>query len=123
MIIDRCRDIDEFKTLYNSIDNSNLPEPDKILALKDYCFCFYEKNKLVGVIYLEGKDGKIYLSGFSKRHNLPNILNGLSYICDYFKDDDIYSETPFKHAKIVLKKVGFTKLKGNIYIKRSNNGK
>lgn len=119
MIIDHCRNIREFLDLYNSIDNSNLAKAEDILNLKDYCFCFYEKDKLLGAIYLEGKDDNVYLSGFSKRKNLKNIIEGIKFVCDYFSADDIYSETPFKHAELVLKKAGFEHFQDNIYIKRS----
>ena len=120
MIIDHCRDEQEFYSLYNSIDNSNLPYPKDILALKDYCFCFYsDEGKLLGVIYLEGKDDKTYLSGFSIRKNYKNILTAINSVCNYFSDDDIYSETPHLHAKIMLKKCGFKQIKENLFIKRS----
>ena len=120
MIIDHCRDEEEFFNLYNSIDNSNLPNPKDILELQDYCFCFYEDTgKLLGVIYLEGKDEKTYLSGFSVRKNYKNILTAINSVCNYFSEDDIYSETPHKHAKLMLKKCGFKQIKDNLFIKRS----
>lgn len=121
MIIDHCRDISELIRLYDSIDNSNLPELQKILNLKDFCFCFYDEKteKLLGCIYLEDKEGKTFLSGFSIRKNYKNVLEAITTICEHFKDEDIYSETPFKHAKYVLKKCGFTEYKDNILIKRS----
>ena len=121
MIIDHCRDISELIRLYDSIDNSNLPELQKILNLKDFCFCFYEEetDRLLGCIYLEDKEGKTFLSGFSIRKNYKNVLEAITTICEHFKDENIYSETPFKHAKYVLKKCGFTEYKDNILIKRS----
>ena len=117
MIIDHIRNLDEFIKLYNSVDNSNLPTIDEILNLKDCVFCFYNKNtsRLEGVIYIENIDGKIFLSGFSiKKHYLKNVL-AVKTVCEYFKDDEIYSQTPFKHAYFVLKKSGFEHYKDNIY--------
>ena len=55
----------------------------------------------------------------SKDKNMENVIEALKCVCNYFKTDDIYAETPFRHAKLVLKKVGFEKLKGNIFIKRT----
>lgn len=122
MILDRCRDALQFMDLYFSVDRSNLPKAYEILALGDYCFCFYDddnKGEFLGCIYLEGKEGKTFLSGFSKRKNYKNIIEAINQVCDYFKTEDIYSETPFKHARLVLKRCGFEDYKDNILIKRS----
>ena len=119
MIIDHCRNIQEFYNLYNSVDNSNLAKPDDILNLNDFCLCFYDEktNKLRGVIYLEIRKGKIFLSGFSERKNYQNNIDAVIMVCEYLKQD-IYSETPFKNAAIILKKCGFKKISENLY-KRS----
>lgn len=117
MIIDHIRDVNEFIELYKSVDNSNLPSIDEILNLKDCVFCFYNKDtgKLEGVVYIESIDGKIFLSGFSiKKHYAKNIL-AVKAVCEYFKADEIYSQTPFKHAALVLKKAGFKHYKDKIY--------
>lgn len=122
MIIDHCRNLYEFLDLYNSIDNSNLPIPAEILKLNDFCFCFYDElsGKLLGVIYLEGREGKTFLSGFSKRKNYNNIIEAINTVTEVFKGkEDLYSETPFKHAKFVLKKCGFEQLSEKLFIKRS----
>lgn len=116
MIIDHCRDEKEFYNLYNSIDNSNLHKAKDILNLKDFCFCFYDNN-LVAVIYLEQKGSKIYLNGFSKRKNYKNNIDAVNTICNHF-NIDIYAETPFKHAGLVLRRCGFKKIDNNLY-KRS----
>lgn len=115
MIIDKIRDVKEFVDLYNSIDHSNLWKIEELLE-HDLIFCFYSEitNKLLGCIYLEPKGDKTYLSGFSKRKNLHNIILAINAICDYFPFD-MYSETPFKHAGYVLKKTGFEKINTNLY--------
>lgn len=126
MIIDHCRDFVEFLNLYVSIDNSNLPKAYEIVNLGDFCFCFYDEKteELLGCIYLEDREGKTFLSGFSKRKNYKNIIEAINRVCEHFKSEDIYSDTPFKHAKYVLHKCGFEDLKDNILIKRSiKNGK
>lgn len=121
MIIDRIRDINEFSELYSSIDNSNLAKLQDLLSMNDYIFCFYEDG-LLGCIYLAGKDGKIFLNGFSKPKQFSKVIEAINHICRYYSNEDIYSETPFRHAKLALMRCGFKKNTGNI-LKRSKNGR
>lgn len=116
MIVDKIRNIREFIELYESVDNSNLSDLNILLSMEDYIFCFYEKQ-LLGCIYLEGKDGKTFLSGFSKPKQLNKVIEAINHVCEYF-NDDIYSDTPYKHAKLTLMKCGFKKVTENI-LKRS----
>lgn len=121
MIIDKIRDIKEFEDLYNSIDHSNLPKVTDLINTKDYLFCFYEEN-LLGCIYLELRNKKIFLSGFSKPKQLNKVIEAINHICNYFKED-IYSDTPFKHAKLVLIRCGFKKITENILKRSKQYGK
>jgi len=120
MIIDKIRDTKEFTDLYNSVDNSNLWTLEELLNCQDI-FCFYSEitGKLLGCIYLERKKDKDFLSGFSRRKNLHNIIEAIKTICNYF-NFDMYSKTPFKHAGYVLKKAGFEQIDSNLYIRRKN---
>ena len=54
MIVSRCRDIEEFKRVHAQCENDRIPSAESILALNEYCFCFYRDNgEFVGCIYLE----------------------------------------------------------------------
>ena len=58
MIVSRCRDIEEFKKVHAQCENDRIPSAESILALNEYCFCFYRDNgEFVGCIYLEDDEG------------------------------------------------------------------
>ena len=44
MIVSRCRDIEEFKKVHAQCDNGCISTAENLLALGDYCFCFYSKD-------------------------------------------------------------------------------
>ena len=125
MIIDRCRDTEELRNLYN-----NRPMPVQydfdFLIKNPYLFCFYDEDngdlKAYITIQKEELDGRerLTLSGASVRKNMPDNIPAIIKICNAFKDD-IYAYTKLKHAVLTLKKAGFKKVKENIY-KRCYNG-
>ena len=57
MIVSRCRDIEEFNSVHAQCDNGCISTAENLLALGDYCFCFYSKDtgKLLGCIYQIGR--------------------------------------------------------------------
>lgn len=117
MLIDHIRNLEEFKTLYESrpmprqydfdflVDNPNL-------------FCFYDEitGKLRGYITVQIEDGELTLSGASVRGNMPDNINAIISVCNAF-DDPMYSYTEKKEAALVLKKAGFVKLNNETYVR------
>ena len=109
MIVSRCRDIEEFIKVHAQCENDRIPSAESILALNEYCFCFYSKDtgKLLGCIYLEDDNGRVCLSGFSVRKNYDIVIRAIKLISDIFHEDDLYSLTDKKSAIIVLFRCGF----------------
>ncbi|MCQ2957303.1 MAG: hypothetical protein MJ180_00200 [Candidatus Gastranaerophilales bacterium] len=121
MIIDHIRDLKELEKLYNNIDHSNLPKLEDIIKCGDYLFVFYPDNVSnipLGAIYIEEKDKEYFLNGFSKRSNLENVIIAIETVCNAFKKN-MYSQTPFKHARYALAQAGFEHYKDDIYIRKA----
>lgn len=123
MIIDHCRDIEEFKKLYE-----RRPMPLQYcfewLVNNPYLFCFYNEftGKLEGYITIQQEGNELTLSGASVKKNFQNNIDAVNKICNAFKQD-IYAYTKLKHAALVLKKAGFQKVDNNKYIRRyKSNG-
>lgn len=120
MIIDKCRDREEFKRLYESrpmpsqydlnwlLDNPNL-------------FCFYDENTGVLMAYatIQREDGCLTFSGASIPKNMPNVVDAINKICDKF-NENMYAFTMLKHAGLVLKKAGFVHIEGDKYVRFKN---
>ena len=121
MIVSRCRDIEEFKKVHAQCDNGCISTPENLLALGDYCFCFYSKDtgKLLGCIYLEDDNGRVCLSGFSVRKNYDNVIRAIKLISDIFHEDDLYSLTNKKSAIMVLLRCGFKKIDDETYLRKA----
>ena len=121
MIVSRCRDIEEFKKVHAQCDNGCISTAENLLALGDYCFCFYSKDtgKLLGCIYLEDDDGRVCLSGFSVRKNYDNVIRAIKLISDIFHEDDLYSLTNKKSAIMVLLRCGFKKIDDETYLRKA----
>lgn len=127
MIIDRVRDIEEFMQLYFSRPMPNQYDIDFLLENPNL-FCFYDEEKgfLRGFITIQkeefeelGNKKVLTLSGTSVKKNMPDNIRAIIKVCEAF-NEDIYSYTPLKHAKLVLKKAGFKKIKENIYMRGKN---
>ena len=121
MIVSRCRDIEEFKKVHAQCDNGCISTAENLLALGDYCFCFYSKDtgKLLGCIYLEDDNGRVCLSGFSIRNNYDNVIKAIKLISDIFHEDDLYSLTDKKSAIMVLLRCGFKKIDDETYLRKA----
>ena len=121
MIVSRCRDIEEFKKVHAQCDNGCISTAENLLALGDYCFCFYSKDtgKLLGCIYLEDDNGRVCLSGFSVRKNYDNVIRAIKLISDFFHKDDLYSLTNKKSAIMVLLRCGFKKIDDETYLRKA----
>lgn len=121
MIVSRCRDIEEFKKVHAQCDNGCISTAENLLALGDYCFCFYSKDtgKLLGCIYLEDDNGRVCLSGFSVRKNYDIVIRAIKLISDIFHEDDLYSLTDKKNAIMVLLRCGFKKIDDETYLRKA----
>ena len=121
MIVSRCRDIEEFKRVHAQCDNGCISTAENLLALGDYCFCFYSKDtgKLLGCIYLEDDNGRVCLSGFSVRKKYDIVIRAIKLISDIFHEDDLYSLTNKKSAIMVLLRCGFKKIDDETYLRKA----
>lgn len=128
MIIDRCRDVEELKRLYDS-----RPMPFQyefeFLINNPNLFCFYDEQEgfLRGFItvqyeYDEGEK-VLTLSGTSVKKNFKDNVDAIEMVCSLF-DEDIYSYTPLKEAGLVLRKARFERVdnKGKYIRRRKLNG-
>ena len=121
MIVSRCRDIEEFKRVHAQCENDRIPSAESILALNEYCFCFYSKDtgKLLGCIYLEDDNGRVCLSGFSVRKNYRVVINAIKFISSLFHEDNLYALTNKKSAILVLLRCGFKKIDDETYLRKA----
>ena len=126
MIIKRPFDKKAISDLYNErpeeLEDISLDYilSDKLNALNQiYCFYTDDLSVLLGVIFFTEQDNKLFLSGFSVRKNLKNIIIALKIIINAYKCD-IYSETKSKAAVRVLKMVGFEQIGTNLYLRKEN---
>ena len=121
MIVSRCRDIEEFKRVHSECENDRIPSAESILALNEYCFCFYDKNtgKLLGCIYLEDDNGRVCLSGFSVRKNYRVVIKAIKFISSLFHKDNLYALTDKKSAILVLLRCGFKKIDDETYLRKA----
>ena len=121
MIVSRCRDIEEFKRVHAQCDNGCISTAENLLALGDYCFCFYsrETGKLLGCIYLEDDNGRVCLSGFSVRKNYRVVIKAIKFISNLFHEDNLYALTNKKSAIMVLLRCGFKKIDDETYLRKA----
>ena len=121
MIVSRCRDIEEFKKVHAQCDNGCISTAENLLALGDYCFCFYSKDtgKLLSCIYLEDDNGRVCLSGFSVRKNYRVVIKAIKFISSLFHEDNLYALTNKKSAIMVLLRCGFKKIDDETYLRKA----
>lgn len=122
MIIDHIRDYKEFKNLYESRPMNDGIFTYEWIINNPHLYCFYDEEKgfLKGFINIyQDKTGKLFLSGVAIPKILPDIITAIITVCNAF-NDDIYSETDKREAKITLLKAGFKKISKNLYVRYKN---
>lgn len=119
MIIDHCRDKEEFEKFFYDYQ---MPKDNQFslewVLNNPHLYCFYgeKDNKLKAYIVMhEDKDGKVYLSGASCRKNFLENKKGIIKVCNAFPCD-IYSHTEVKHARVMLKFAGFKQISETEFI-------
>lgn len=122
MIIDKCRDKDEFIKLFNA-----RPMDDGIFTFdfifnNPHLYCLYDEKEG----YLKGyaniyrdESNRLLFSGAGVRKNLPDNINAIIRICEAY-DENMYADTDKKEAVICLLKAGFKKFKDNLYVRYKN---
>jgi hypothetical protein len=121
LIIDRCRDYEEFSDFY-----ANHPMDDGLFSYdfiknNPFLICAYDEDngKLRAYANMYVDDNRLFLSGASERKNLPDNIAFIIKICDAF-NEDIYADTDKKTARIVLNRAGFQRLTNNLYVRYKN---
>lgn len=123
MIIDHCRNKEEFKKLYNERPMPYQYDIDFLLN-NPLLFCLYDDDKdgaLKAYITVQREDGELTLSGASYRKNMPDNERFIIMVCEAI-DDDIYAYTTKKEAALMLRKAGFKKIDDTKYIRKYKNG-
>lgn len=121
MIIDHIRDLYDFQEFFYKY---SMPKDiDFLWVIKNpNLFCFYDEvtGELKAYLYFsKNKENKLYLSGASCRKNMPDNIQAIIKVCNAF-DEDIYSYTKNKCAKVLLNKAGFKKLNEFEYVRYKN---
>lgn len=119
MIIDHCRDREEFEKLYNERPMPYQYDIDFLLK-NPMLFCLYDDDKdgaLKAYITIQREDGELTLSGASYRKNMPDNERFIIMVCEAI-DDDIYAYTTKKEAALMLRKAGFKKIDDTKYIRK-----
>lgn len=125
MIIDKIRNIEEFKKLYESRPMDDGIFSYNFIVNNPHLYCLYDEEKgfLRGYIniYRDKNLDKLFLSGASVRKNMPDNIQAIIKVCEAYSED-MYSDTDKKEAKICLLKAGFKKLQDNLFIREKANG-
>lgn len=119
MIIDHIRDLEEFRTFYNTYKMPNQYDFDWLINNPNL-FCVYNDNGLCGYITVQREDNLLTLSGASIRKNMAENVRFINMVCDAF-DEDMYAFTKVRPAQMVLLKAKFKKVDNNLYRKRKTN--
>jgi hypothetical protein len=121
MIIDRCRDYEEFKKFFEKYPmHDNYFPPDFVINNPNLICGYNEKTgKLERYCNPYEVDGDLYISGASIRGNLPENVTFIIKICKAY-NQDIYADTDVKTARIVLNRAGFKNLSNNLYVRYKN---
>ena len=122
MIIDKIRDIDEFKNFFESRPMDDGLFTYDFIINNPHLYCLYDEKegylKVYANIYTDDT-GKLFFSGAGVRKNMPDNIQAIIKICEAY-NDDMYSDTDKKEAKICLLKAGFKKLTDNLYMRCKN---
>ena len=120
--LDKEFDFKQCEKLYNEVIELMGNECSFLdLVLNSHFFSYYEEEKLVGCIYVNEENGKLFLSGFSVRKNHKFNIGAVKKAVQFY-NCDIFSKTKNRTAEILLKKCGFklikTDLDGMKYLKK-----
>jgi len=119
MIVDRCKDIEEFKIFYEKYANERIDTVENVLSLPHFCFYDEKTEELLGCIYLEMDNGLLCLSGFSKHKQMDKVIEAITWVSNFMHLDNLYSHTNKKCAKIVLLKCGFKKINDELFLRKA----
>lgn len=114
--LDTDFNFEECEILYNKISpdmNNNCSFKD--IIFNSHFFSFYEKNILLGCIYVTSEGGKLYLNGYSIRKNHKKNIKAIKKITAFY-NCSIFAKTKNRTAEFLLKKCGF------YHIETDNNG-
>jgi hypothetical protein len=120
MILDHCRDTEEFKRLYESRPMPSQYDFEWLLGNPNL-FCFYDETEgfLRGFITVQREGKELTLSGTSIKKNLPDNVDAINMVCNAF-NENMYAYTPLKHAALCLKMAGFEHVKDDKYVRLKN---
>lgn len=128
MICDHCRDEKELYLLYTKKPMPNQYDWD-FLINNPNLFCFYdeENGELKGYITVQRESPLsprrerevLTFSGASVRKNMAENIKAIIMVCKAF-NEDIYSYTKVKAAKICLLRAGFKHIKDDEYVRYKN---
>lgn len=121
MIIDKIRDIKEFKNLYETYPMDDGIFSFDFIVNNPHLYCLYDEKKgyLKGYANIYEDGGKLYFSGAGVRHNMSDNIQAIIKICNAYHND-MYADTDKKEAKICLLKAGFKKIKNNLFVRYIN---
>lgn len=80
-----------------------------------YSFIIWQNNELLGCIYYYKKNNKTYVNAFAERGHHEINLECLKESLNRRKEKVIYAETKHRTASICLYRLGFKKIKDNLY--------
>jgi hypothetical protein len=88
---------------------------DVIKRTDFYSFIIWKNNELLGCIYYYKKSNKTYVNAFAERGHHEINLECLKESLNRRKEKVIYAETKHRTASICLYRLGFKKIKDNLY--------
>ena len=114
---------EECEALYNKLSEfMNNTCGFKDIVLNSHFYSFYEKERLLGCIYMNCENGDLFLNGFSVRKNHLKNMEAIKTVCSFYSCP-VFAKTKNRTAEIVLKKCGFKLIKTdrNVkYLKKEN---
>ena len=112
---DKDFDYEINKHLFNKA-NKTLKENltfDNVLKQFQF-FSFYDGEEYLGFIYFFYKDDKLYVATASVPKRYKQTLECFKQALTYY-NCDVYAETNQRHVKLAALKVGFKKVRDNLY--------
>ena len=88
---------------------------DVIKRTDFYSFIIWQNNELLGCIYYYKINGKTYVNAFADRGHHEINLECLKESLNRRKEKVIYAKTKHRTAALCLYRLGFKKIKDNLY--------